>query len=181
MRRLLVASTLIAALCGCGDGSEETNVETEAILNEDAATPLAMVQVSNVGAACHEDLACSGATATCLTRSSTATIYPGGYCTATCASDAECGPDGVCPIGEAERLEPRYDFIASWPRKCFRRCALDAESGCRPDYRCRSLAEAYLRPGAPAPMHVPVCIPKPVNADSGVEASVDAGGGFAKH
>lgn len=180
MRRLLVASALIAALCGCDDASDETRMETGAIVHDDAATPLPTIQVSNVGAACGEGLACSGATAECLERSSTATVYPGGYCTATCASDAECGADGVCPIAEAERLEPRYDFIANWPRKCFRRCALEAQSGCRPDYRCRSLAEAYWRPSAPAPMRVPVCIPMPAGGDAGAPSSLDAGD-HAKH
>jgi len=157
MERMLVVAALALAAQGCEGEGDETERSAAPIAGEDAS--LHSAKLANVGAACSREQPCQGSEVECLTRSSTSSIYAGGYCTAACSHDAECGPSGLCPVSEAERLEPTYDFANSWPRKCFRGCTPGPSSGCRGSYRCLSLAEAYARPDAPTPMHQPVCIP----------------------
>lgn len=172
MKRLLVSIALAVA---CADATDETLAQATPAASEDAAMPLA-IEVVGVGTSCDKDRPCQGSAAQCMTRSSTLSLYPEGYCTAECATDAECGEAGVCPVGEAERANPSYEFLDAWPRKCFRSCTPDASAPCRTGYRCVSLAEAYNRSGAPAPMHRNVCIPAGTNtSDAATERVLDGG------
>jgi hypothetical protein len=76
-----------------------------------------------VGASCNEDIDCGDGR--CL-RMSTATTYPGGYCTGRCLEDADCGKDGSCTAG-----------LAGGAGTCYLSCATDADCG-REGYRCRA-------------------------------------------
>jgi hypothetical protein len=176
MKRLLVSAALATAIHGCGDDVQgETRSDTDLIRESDASVAPA-IEVTNVGEACSHEQPCGGSAAECLTRSSTTTTYVGGYCTASCTTSLECGPGGVCPVAEAERANPAYDLVESWPRKCFKSCTPGPTSGCRADYHCISLAEAYRRPNAPAPMQQPICVPSGGSPELGVDA-----GGSATH
>lgn len=155
MKRTLVLTVVALAISACGDEYASAERHEARAAEPDAAAPL----VTNVGAACEGEDGCQGAEPKCMKRSSTYALYAGGYCTAACASDLECGPGGQCPVGEAEQLASDYDFTISWPRRCFHSCTPGSESDCRTGYRCLSLAHAYQRPSAPAPMQRPVCIP----------------------
>ena len=48
-----------------------------------------------VGASCDRDAQCQGLRARCITQASSS-IHQGGYCTADCRSDSECGTAGHC-------------------------------------------------------------------------------------
>ena len=50
--------------------------------------------------------------------------FPGGYCSAVCTSDSECGVDGAC-----------LDVIGL-DRYCFRRCARDEDCRLSESHRC---------------------------------------------
>lgn len=164
MKRTLVVAVVALAVGACAD--EDAATETrEGVRAAQPDAPPVSPRVTNVGAACERKHGCQGEEPECMTRSSTYAIYGGGYCTASCASDLQCGPGGLCPVGEAEQLAPDYDFTISWPRRCFRSCTPGPESGCRSGYRCLSLAHAYQRPSAPAPMQRPVCIPGDAHPD----------------
>ena len=175
MKHRFVSAAFAMALCACAETAPETSSESDAVEPEiaDAAVALA-IEIANVGAACSDAQTCNGIRPECMTRSSTASVYAGGYCTAACVSDVQCGAGGICPVAEAERDQPRYDFINTWPRKCFRSCTPGPSSGCRPEYRCASLADVYHRPNAPAAMHRPICIPL-ANSGDGDSARSDAG------
>jgi hypothetical protein len=82
--------------------------------------------------------------------------YPGGYCSAACLEDADCGAKGVC-------TPP----TASGAGSCSLRCEVD--SNCREDYRCRSVSgQMQCVPGAP---------PLPDNTvGRACEADADCGG-----
>ncbi|HEX5657907.1 MAG TPA: hypothetical protein VFX59_11965, partial [Polyangiales bacterium] len=149
-RALLVCALLV----GCdeeGSAGQETS--------EPDAGPTEL-RVTNVGTSCSLlNRSCTGSDAQCLEISYSGAFYPGGYCTADCEQSEQCGPSGVCPVGEAERIAGDYKFRSTWARKCFKTCSPGVSGSCRAGYACRSLAEVYEADDAPAPMHSPVCVP----------------------
>jgi len=153
----LAALCTCAALAACGDEEGEPKVEEQRVPD---AGPVE-AKISNAGTACSLlNRSCEGSAPQCLEVSYSGAFYTGGYCTADCKASAECGLDAVCPVGEAERVAPDYDFRSTWARKCFKTCIPNPiHNPCRAGYACRSLADSYAANDAPTPMQTPVCLP----------------------
>jgi hypothetical protein len=185
MKRILASLILTMVLAACDEDEPDLpEEEPEPILDAgepaDASVEAGVPKVTNVGEACGLGLGrdCRGPAAQCLEISYSGAFYAGGYCTADCKSNAECGPEGVCPVPEAVRAQPSYPFRSTWARKCFRSCKPGVPGECRIGYACLSLAEAYAAHDAPTALQQPVCIPRAANllADGGTGArAVDAG------
>jgi hypothetical protein len=83
------------------------------------------------GNACANDGDCGGGNGTC--SSSVAQVEaPGGYCTQSCALDADCGAGGTCISG--------LNGIALSVGNCYQSCA--PPGACRTGYTCRSFSGA---------------------------------------
>jgi hypothetical protein len=163
---VVACASACGAACATDAGepglAENRGVEPDGgAARDDAGASALLERVSNVGTPCSLlSHSCRGAAAQCLEISYSGAFYAGGYCTADCKSSAECGPGGECPVGDAESLEPDYDFRSTWARKCFKSCQPGALDSCRAGYACMSLADAYAANDAPAPLHRNVCIPR---------------------
>jgi hypothetical protein len=57
--------------------------------------------------------------------------FPGGYCTAICTNNNECGADGLCV--DEDPNDPANALV------CLRRCAGTGMSTCRSGYTCLPL------------------------------------------
>lgn len=179
---LLVSMSLACGLWAACDDVLEPAPPDAALRFQDAS--VASIRVSNVGVACSLlKPSCEGTDAECLEISYSGAFYPGGYCTADCSQSEECGDQGVCPVGDAQRVASDYRFRSTWARKCFRTCSPGTPGACRVGYACVSLAEVYLADDAPAPMHTPVCVPSwptfsredgGTPADAGAARTLDA-------
>ena len=116
MKRHFIPLALVglAAACG-GDDSDKaapsvkdagehdagTAGTSDAAAARDAASDAAIVvKVTDVGSACTSASSCQGAAPVCEAKSFTQDTNPGGSCSAACTASAECGPKGVCPVGE---------------------------------------------------------------------------------
>jgi hypothetical protein len=162
-------------------GEEDAGLSVAPPTGDSVPTPMAFIKVLNVGAACTTDRDCSGPKSECMERRLTSR-YTGGYCTADCSSDADCGSEGACPVGETKRQEPLFPIGATWAHKCFRVCTPGTEGSCRPGYQCQSLARAYgVSVVAPMAPQRSVCIPLPGGSvviddrDAAVREPRDAG------
>lgn len=71
-----------------------------------------------VGSACTQDNQCQGLRSGCITQASSP-IYRGGYCTKTCAQDADCGAGSHCSTAQAQ---------------CVKNCSQNSD--CRMGYVC---------------------------------------------
>jgi hypothetical protein len=172
MKRSLALLMIIVASSACTDSEAAPNAISQSrategdsgavvVVSSDAGATELGVRVSNAGDPCellsHD---CQGSAAQCLEISLSGAFYAGGYCTADCKQSAECGPNAECPVAEAARVAPNYEFRSTWARKCFKSCTPGNAAECRSGYECTSLADAYETPDAPAPMHRTVCLPR---------------------
>src|SRR5690349_564764 len=98
MRNTLILMSLAMGLVGCADGSESgANARGQQALGQEAAAVTPVIE--NLGAACAVDADCKGTGTRCLLTSAISGLtYTGGFCTAGCANDAECGEGGWCPL-----------------------------------------------------------------------------------
>lgn len=93
--------------------------------------------IENLGEPCEVDEDCRGSKPRCvqLVDVGIAEIeYPGGYCTAQCVADEECGETGACPSALAAKGNP---FFAEFS-VCTLRC--EAQDECRDGYVCGVVA-----------------------------------------
>jgi hypothetical protein len=67
---------------------------------------------------------------------------PGGYCSQSCAIDADCGAAGKCVNG--------INIVTINSGICYRSC--DTNSDCRADYECRSFSGSSGGPGVCVPL-----------------------------
>jgi len=195
MKRILASLMLVTALSSCDEDEVDPPISEsrDPIMDGGSVAPPLPVQdaglaadaaadakVTNVGESCSGvGRDCHGSAAQCLEVSYSGAFYAGGYCTADCKSNAECGPQGECPVPEAMHAAPTYAFRSTWARKCFRSCTPGVPGECRAGYGCLSLAEAYEAHDAPAALQRPVCIPRKTSSavDAGMAPSraLDAG------
>ncbi|MCA9609805.1 MAG: hypothetical protein KC619_29605 [Myxococcales bacterium] len=100
MRSFTLFASSLLALTACGSSH-----------GVDAGGP-----ESNYGDPCGPDMPCGGGLA-CVENE----LYPGGYCTSTCAGDTDCGAGATCDT-------------STDPRVCLADCATSAD--CRDGYQC---------------------------------------------
>lgn len=77
------------------------------------------------GETCYDMVDCTGVpsdTRFCMDYMWGFIPFPGGYCTAWCGSDSDCGTGGGCAVGQ-----------------CFKRCADDSECRTTEGYTCRTI------------------------------------------
>jgi len=192
MKRLLMVCALAGLVMACGDddddkttpppvkdGGIDSGTGTDSGVKPDAGP--VVVKVTNPGAACATAAMCTGAAPTCDTKTATNQTYPGGYCSATCLKNDECGPTGDCPVGEIIGLVGSAAAMGQTNGTCLAKCTPGAASGCRDGYVCATLAQALMIPASIPPLSRTVCLPAPTApADGGVRdgggvASVDGG------
>ena len=136
MRRHLILMSAVSGLLACADGADGSgDVRDSHILAQqaDAGTPL----ITNLGAACTADTDCKGTGTRCITTSQASGLtYPGGYCTASCANDAECGDKGWCPLATTDAGVFPSPEIQKAVTVCVVKC--EVASDCREGYVCSS-------------------------------------------
>lgn len=136
----LITTSFALVLCvvaGCGD-SEDTssshNVKGSGKASEGTAGSAALEPLPDktAGKTCEADGDC--ATGMCLTSipgsfGSAAMDAPGGYCSATCTTNTDCGEGGVC-----SGAFPGFGGAAATPGRCMQSC--ESAEDCRDGYRC---------------------------------------------
>lgn len=164
-RCLLARSLLVlcsSAAWGCGEDAI-ARVPDAAITAHDAAASAGKTAQMNaladgvVGSACTSASDCGPGS--CMQTVPIVNVdYPGGYCTARCASDDECGSQGVC-----------VPDVVGFSGSCYRRCDDDHPCG-RDGYRCRVVSNIGRCIAGPEPL--------PDHVAGGACASdADCGGG----
>jgi Cys-rich repeat protein len=161
----LVASTftlLILSVFGCGDDEGKEPHRRNAARESDAAADTEVDAAAHapknvIGQACESNDDC-GAGSCQKVIQIVNTPYPGGYCTAPCRTDDQCGEGGVCIPGQFGRMG-----------SCYLGC--DEAVGCsREGYICR-VASGVAR-------CVPGSKPLPDGATGNAcESDTDCGGG----
>jgi hypothetical protein len=165
---------LLALLTACGGDDEKP--ATDAGSHLDASSPALDAgsdaqaakpnQVTNPGAACRTANTCTGEAPSCQTMLSLLgqeIPFPGGYCSALCKNNVECGPTGECPVGESLKAltgiplitpDIRATIEAAAPSHCYERCTMDSQ--CRTDegYRCASIVTALSEGAGQAGLNV---------------------------
>lgn len=162
MKRLLI----LLALAGVGsafacskDTTDEGDDDDDDTPTQDAGTDAArasdsavrsdsgpvVVKVENPGGKCTKDGDCTGAMATCETELGEApdeVELKDGYCTAMCASPAECGSNGGCPFAEITGgISFGFDLsmLLPIPSYCLDKCTATESNACRDGYECKSV------------------------------------------
>ncbi|MET0341037.1 MAG: hypothetical protein ABW252_08540 [Polyangiales bacterium] len=158
MRKFLILMSLATGLMACADG-EESSARGQQGLNQEATAPVKPV-IENLGATCAVDADCKGTGTRCLLKSQISGLtYAGGFCTAGCANDAECGEKGWCPLAALDAGIFPSPEVQKGVTICLLKCEADAD--CREGYVCSSESsltfvppsenpQKYCRPPVPA-------------------------------
>lgn len=171
MKRLLILLALagLGATACSSDTTDPTPTNTKADASTgptttatvDSGTPAIVVppsrgvQISNLAAECVDDSACKGAGAVkCLHdlgMLAPGRNIPGGYCTAECKVDDECGAGGSCPIADVSRNPMIATLLQNFgglslttliPSQCYATCSKTAAQPCaRADQSCTSILD----------------------------------------
>ncbi|MDB4989526.1 MAG: hypothetical protein JWN04_4704 [Myxococcaceae bacterium] len=190
MKQLLTVLALASFAVACGDDSGDSPTVTKdggidsGAHDAGGADSSVGPKVVNVGAMCGQTSECTGSAATCDLHTALGQVNQGGYCSASCLQNDECGPNGDCPIGEVIRaIGPTMGQTAG---TCFAKCTPGATSVCRSGYVCSDLLTVLTAAGVPnlpnatvAATAAPsllrnVCLPIPQALDGGVQPH-DAG------
>jgi hypothetical protein len=174
VRRMMV---LIALLGACGgdddkpsrdgqahpDAGSDSGAVPDAGSAADAAKPN---QVTNAGIACRSANGCSGEAPSCQTMLSLLgqdIPFPGGYCSAVCKSNLECGPTGECPVAESLKGLTSIPFLTAdlrslvetaAPSNCYERCTGDDQCRTAEGYRCATIVAALSEGAGQAGLNV---------------------------
>lgn len=157
MNKWILGLAIAGSIVGCAEGEQRVDEEGGEVLRQTAsATPA----TGTLGSPCAADTDCTGAGAKCITKgATTGLVFPEGYCTSNCKTDAQCGPTGVCPLGRLADLAaaflPDAGAAASNISLCFNKCT--ADSDCRTGYSC--VAPPALPFGGAAASAVKYCQP----------------------
>jgi hypothetical protein len=123
-------------------------------------------QVTNAGAACRTANTCTGQAPTCQTMLlllGQEIPFPGGYCSAPCQNNVECGPTGECPVSESLKglssiplitPEIRATLEAAIPSHCYERCTTDSQCRTEDGYRCATIVTALTQSAGQAGLSV---------------------------
>lgn len=152
--RNLVTIFLAFAVSGCvaeDAGHPEYDTELlEQVSARDAGTgPIdAGGGAAPFGGMCSKDADCSGTGARCLTNVLSLPI-PGGYCTASCKTDRQCGTGAACPFAAmvdlAKSFLPDAGFVESLS-VCMKKCT--SATDCRAGYGCTALPSVPFLPAS---------------------------------
>lgn len=156
MRQAFVLMTLIAGVGACAEGQTMSADEAREVGRLEGApaeieTYQLGARVTNVGATCAAASNCQGSAPTCLsTVPFLNTPVPGGYCSAKCTSDPQCGTGGACPLGAlvglAGGLIPDAGGLLQGADSCLKKCT--ANSDCRgAGFTCAALPLPAIIPG----------------------------------
>lgn len=164
--RTVLALTLLTAACGGSNdddddapkdaghdasGEKPSEKDASASAPQDAGLEVKPDQVTNAGEACASAKSCKGEAPTCMTSLTLAgqpVSFPGGYCSAQCGNNNECGADGECPVGESLKdfigiplLSPQAlaNFV---PSHCYQPCSSNADCREGEGYRCATIVNA---------------------------------------
>lgn len=140
-------------------GSSSTQTGADASTSG-AVTPVSRgQQVTNLAAECTTNTDCKGAgQVTCLhDLGMLGGSIPGGYCTAECQVDDECGKGGACPIADISRDPTVMNLLQQFgglslttfiPSQCYATCDKTAAKPCaRADQTCSSLIDVMASQG----------------------------------
>ncbi len=153
MKRLLVLWMLAGlSAAACGDDSDDssgdddsgtgdlTGSRGDAAVSNDSGPISRGKQIDNVGGACTANSDCKGGGSLMCYQDFLGTPYPGGYCSATCVTDDECGSEGACPVAQLTSIPLVGQFITGFlPQNCLLKCDKAKTGACREDYECNSL------------------------------------------
>lgn len=162
IRRASLAAVLLLGACGeesktkedAGNGSVDAGADAgrdagSATTPDTGSGPVVIPDVvTNVGEGCSSAASCEGGKPSCQTALDLLGVeirFPGGYCSATCADNLECGDDGECPIGEALKAVPelfRGLISGLAPSHCYQRCSDDSDCRGDEEYRCVTIVGA---------------------------------------
>lgn len=180
MNKWLLGLVVVGSLAGCVEGDQRSDDEGAETLSQTTTAPGAAVSPGTLGSACAVDTDCAatGAGAKCITKgATTGIVFPEGYCTLNCKTDAQCGKTGVCPLGRladlAKTFLPDAGAAAASISVCFTKCTADTD--CRTGYAC--VAPPALPFGGAAAKPVKYC--QPPLPDAGVGGAIPGfpGGG----
>ena len=163
LRTTLVALLLATAACG-SDGDDDKKTEdsgtdaggkpdggaspVDATVGVDTSVPLQPNKVTNTGAACTTANNCQGESPSCMQNLTVVTqqiAFPGGYCSAPCKGNTECGATAECPVAESLKglpSIPGFDLTTFIPSNCFVPCTSDSQCRTSEKYRCASILSA---------------------------------------
>ena len=151
--RLLGSLLMVAASqAGCGDDDSGAAKSATQRTRGDNGEPVPDASVTpaladeSAGKGCSTDDDCSpGMCLTTFTASGGGMMdAPGGYCSLTCMSDADCGAGGTCSGAFAG-----IAGLGAMPGRCLKGCAMDAD--CRDGYRCVTALGMSVSSGAQDP------------------------------
>ena len=150
--RNLVTIFFAFALPGCvAEDAAHPDYDTE-LLEQVSAGDAGMRSVdagsgaSGFGGTCSNNADCTGTGARCLTSVLSVPI-PGGYCTATCKTDSQCGANAACPFAAMVELARNFlpdAGITDSLSVCMKKCT--SASDCRSGYACNAMPSIPLAP-----------------------------------
>ena len=134
MNKFLILMSIASGLLACADGSESgDDAREQQVLNQEVVKPV----IENLAGTCTVDADCKGTGTRCITKSSISGLeYPGGFCTASCAKDAECGEKGWCPLAGMDAAVFPSPEVQKGVTVCLLKC--EADTDCRTGYVCSS-------------------------------------------
>lgn len=132
---------------GSGQTSKDAGTSTDKPADSGTTSTAKPDQVTNVGTACSTAANCEGDKPICQTVISLAgqaVPFGGGYCTADCNEDVECGEGGECPVGAVLRdLGAAAVLVRAYaPSNCYLSCTKDEDCRMAEGYRCTTIAKA---------------------------------------
>lgn len=146
MVKIIVIFLSVLISCSCGliapfsdlpdDSQTDTETENDLIVTDYMDIDFNITEhleveppIDNrvVGESCNYDTECGGVPGTsrlCLKEFTgcTTAVFPGGYCSAVCTSDSECGDNAKCA------------HLATFGKHCLKECT--DNSHCRGEYHC---------------------------------------------
>lgn len=182
MNKWLLGLAIVGSLVGCAEGEQRADDEGAETLRQATTATDAGVSPGTLGSPCAADTDCTatGTGAKCITKGATTGIlFPEGYCTLNCKTDAQCGKTGICPLGRLADLAaaflPDAGAAASSISLCFTKCTADKD--CRTGYTCVAPPALPFGGAAPAAKYCQPPLPDGGALPPGIPG-LPGGGGF---